>query len=86
MPSIGATIDGWNLPTQLREQFIHYILQEDQGYSLEADVDEAFTFTDEELKAGGIVTARERKLLLAKLKPSNLLIYQYDYQLRSERY
>ena len=67
-------IDGWSLPAQLTEQFIQYILQEDQGYSLKADIDEAFTFTDEGLKAGGIVTARGRKLSLARLKPSNLLI------------
>ena len=66
MPSIESIINNWQLPAQLGDKFVTYILGEEQGYELEDAVDESFTFNDEELKSAGIVTANDRKLILAK--------------------
>lgn len=79
MPTIEFTLNNWQLPEGLREQFVAYILSEDQGYQLEAEIDESFTFSDDELKTAGIAKGKDRKLLLAKLESGNLLIPKYIY-------
>ena len=65
MPSIESTINNWQQPAPLRDKTVHYILGEEQGYKLRDAVGESFT-VDDELKSAEIVTAKDRKLILAK--------------------
>ena len=72
MPSIEATIHNWQLPPKLRDRFLAYILNEEQGYQLDDDLDDSFVFTFNELKAAGTFTGKEIKLILANLNSGDL--------------
>ena len=70
MSTLGETIDAWALPPDTAQRVKDWLTSPAGGWKLEDPPDDALlTLNEEDLKDGGFNVLRERRIVLAKLKP-----------------
>ena len=72
--SLGEAICGWELSDEAAEKLRAWLTHEDQGYQLDAPIDEGLLrLTDLNLQQAGLTQLRQRNLVLAKLSHAGRL-------------